>query len=153
MDPITILMGAKAAYEAVKKGVEYGKELNTMIGDVSKLFGAVNDLTRMSVDPPRGWMNAASAEQIAIDAFMARKDAEQMQEDVKNLVVSQYGIGGWEEIHREIIRIRKEQKAALEAEARQQQEMIEAVVLWGSIGLGFLLMVGAVVMLAVALTR
>jgi hypothetical protein len=153
MDPVTILLGAKTAYEAIKTGVGYGKELSAMIGDVSKLFGAVNDLTRMAAAPPKGWVNSASAEQMALDAFMAKKDAEQMQEDVKNLVVSQYGMAGWDEIHREIIRIRKEQKAALLAEARKQEEMVEAILLWGSLALGFFLLLATVVMLALALVR
>lgn len=153
MDPVTILLGAKTAYEAIKTGVGYGKELNAMIGDVSKLFGAVNDLTRIAASPPRGWMNTASAEQMALDAFVAKKDAEQMQEDVKNMVVSEYGMAGWDEIHREIIRIRKEQKAALLEEAKKQEELVEAILLWGSLGLGFCLLVATVVILLVALMR
>ncbi|CAB4124530.1 hypothetical protein UFOVP55_7 [uncultured Caudovirales phage] len=153
MDPITILLGAKTAFEAIKTGVGYGKELSGMIVDVSNLFGAVNELTKLAAEPPRGFLNTASAEQLALDAFMAKKDAEQMQEEVKNMVISQYGMAGWDEIHREIIRIRKEQKAARIEDARKQQELIEQVLLWGALGFGFFLLVATVVLLAVALVR
>ena len=153
MDPITILLGAKSAYEAIKTGVGVGKEIGAMIGDVSKLFAAVNDLTRIVSEPPRGWGNQVSAEQLALDAFVAKREAEDMQEHVKNMVIGEYGMAGWDEIHREIIRIRKEQKAALIEEARKRDEFVELVLVWISVGLGFCLLLGALVALILALIR
>jgi hypothetical protein len=127
MDPMAILLGAKTAFEAIKVGVQYGKELHGMVGDVTKLLGAVNDLTRISANPQPGWFDEKSAEQLALDAFMAKKEAEDMQEQVKNLVLATYGVQAWDQIQREIIRIRKEQKAAAIQAAEESAETLRLI--------------------------
>lgn len=153
MDPMTILLGAKGAFEAIKVGVQYGKELHGMIGDVSRLFGAVSDLTKMAAEPPKGWFNKQSAEQIALDAFMAKKEAEQMQEQVKNLIFQQYGMNGWDEIQREIIRVRKEQKAAALQAQKEQEEFLHNLIVWGLAGVTIIVIVGLAFTFLVILAR
>lgn len=129
MDPATILLGAKTAFEAIKLGVQYGKELTGMVGDVTQLLGAVNNLTRIAADPKPGWLDEKSAEQLALEAFMAKKEAEDMQEQVKNLVLASYGLQAWDEIQSEITRIRKEQKAAAIIAADRRAETLGMILI------------------------
>jgi hypothetical protein len=132
MDPVTISMvfgAAKTAYEAIKTGIKIGKEIQGMAGDVAKLYGAVGTLTRLSANPPKPKLFAkltqmssekpkpklfakVSAEEMAMDIVVKRKQAEEWFNQVKNEFVSTYGLRGWQEVERELVRIQKEQKAA-----------------------------------------
>ena len=135
MDPLTILAVAKGSYEAIKAGVKIGKEIQGMFSDVSKLWGSCAKLAHLAADPPKPKLfarNGKSAEEIAIDAFTAKKEAEKYSEEVKNLILAEYGMYAWDEIQKEIIRIRKEQKAAIlkaKLEAEQLKKDIAMIML------------------------
>ena len=133
MDPVTISLvfgAAKTAYEAIKTGIKIGKEIHGMAGDVAKLYGAVGTLTRLSANPPKPKLFAkVSAEEMAMDIVVKRKQAEEWFNQVKNEFVSTYGLRGWQEVEKELVRIQKEQKAARlkaqkEAEEFQREVMI-----------------------------
>jgi hypothetical protein len=51
MDPITILAGATAAYNAIKQGISIGKEIQGMIGDVTSIMDSVGQLTQVASNP------------------------------------------------------------------------------------------------------
>ncbi len=116
MDPVTISLvfgAAKTAYEAIKTGIKIGKEIQGMAGDVAKLYGAVGTLTRLAADPPKPKMfSKVSAEEMAMDIVVKRRQAEEWFNQVKNEFVSTYGLRGWQEVEKELARIQKEQKAA-----------------------------------------
>lgn len=141
MDPLTILAVAKGSYEAIKAGVKIGKEIQGMFSDVSKLWGSCAKLAHLAADPPKPKLfarNGKSAEEIAIDAFTAKKEAEKYSEEVKNLILAEYGMYAWDEIQKEIIRIRKEQKAAIlkaKLEAEQLKKDIALIVLIGLVAI------------------
>ena len=138
MDPITILMGAKAAFTGIQTAVKYGKDLQSMIGDVSKLLGAAGQLTKVAAASKGTWGNTASAEELALKAFTARKQVEQMQQDVKNMITGEYGPSAWDEIVGEINQIKKEQKLAAKHAAESKAEQIKLNLV---IGLGLTVLI------------
>jgi len=134
MDPLTILAAAKGSYEAIKAGIKIGKEIQGMLGDVSQLWGSVAKLTQIAADPPRPKLfDKKSAEQLAIDAFTAKKQAEEWEAEIRNNIVAAYGLKGWEEIQREITRIRKEQKLKALQEKQEREEFLNDLKLLGSV--------------------
>lgn len=133
MDPATISLVfgmAKGAYEAIKAGIKIGREIQGMAGDVAKLYGAVGTLTRLSAEKPKPKLfSKVSAEEMAMDIVVKRKQAEEWFNQVKNEFVATYGLRGWQEVEKELVRIQKEQKAARlraqkEAEEFQREVMI-----------------------------
>ena len=46
MDPITIMAGATAAFNAIKQGIQVGRDLQDMSGQLSQWAGAMSDLGR-----------------------------------------------------------------------------------------------------------
>ena len=149
MDPITILMGAKAAFTGIQTAVKYGKDLQSMIGDVSKLMGAAGQLAKVSAQAKGSWGNTASAEEMALKAFTARKQVEQMQQDVKNLITGEYGLGAWDEIVAEINQIKKEQKLAAKHQAESKAEQIKLNLV---IGVGLIVLVIVFTFISTALS-
>ncbi len=133
MDPITILALAKGSYEAIKAGISVGKEMQGMFSDVMSLLDSANQLTRIAAKPPRASLfDEKSAEQIAIEAFAAKSEVEQMMAEVRNAFLSEYGILAWDEILKETTRIRKEQAAARLKARKEQEELMQNIMVYGS---------------------
>ena len=151
MDPLSLLAAAKVSYEAIKVGISVGKEMQGMFQDVSSLLDSVGHLTRIAAEPPRpGMFGEKTAEQIAIDAFMAKAEVEKMMAEVKNTFIGEYGIGAWDTILSETIRIKKEQKAAALIAEKERAEFMGNVMLWGSVGLLFFVVVACGLLAAIA---
>ena len=123
MDPFTLLAIAKASFEAVKAGVAVGKEIQGVAKDLGSLFDSVAHITRLAAEPPHAsLMSGKTAEQMAMEAYAAKAEAEQMMAELKNHFVGEYGIAAWDNILSETTKIKKAQKAAaLQAEKDQEQ--------------------------------
>ncbi|UOF77893.1 peptidase [Caudoviricetes sp.] len=136
MDPLTILAAAKGSYEAIKAGIKLGKEVQGMFKDVSSLMDSVAHLTRIAADPPKPKLfSGESAEKLAMDAYMAKSEAEKMYREVQNAFVAENGLGAWEWVLKETARIKKEQKAAaLKAQAEREKSAQNLLVWAGAIG-------------------
>jgi len=146
MDPLTILAVAKGSYEAIKTGLKYGKEIQGMMKDVSSLYDSIANLTKISSAPkPKVW-GKGSAEKQALDAFMAKKEAQKLFEEVKNMVIAEYGLTAWDHIQKEIAYIKKEQHAAQLQREKEFQQMMDEIMFYGSLFAGILIL-GAALML------
>ena len=129
MDPITIMAGASAAFGALKKGIQMGKDLQQMSGQLSQWAGAISDLEhveRKSKNPPWWKAISGSIEQEAIQAFSAAKKAREMREELKNHISFVYGPSAWDELVRTEAKIRKQKQA----QEYRQAEIKEAIITW-----------------------
>lgn len=129
MDPITIMAGASAAFGALKKGMQMGKDLQQMSGQLSQWAGAMSDLNRVeqkAKNPP--WWKAigGSVEQEAIQAFSAASKAREMREELRSHISFAYGPSAWDELVRTEARIRKQKQA----QEYRQAEIKEAIITW-----------------------
>ena len=153
MDPATIALvfgAAKTAFTAIQQGIKFGKDIQSMCGDVAKLYGSVAQLTQAAADPPKPKLfSKVTAEEIAMDIVQKRKQAEEWAEQVKNEFVAVYGLKGWEEVQREIIRVRKEIRAQQEQRRREIEQMKKDVLLLGSVFLVAGLLVATVFTVAI----
>jgi hypothetical protein len=132
MDPLTILAVAKGSYEAIKAGVKIGKEIQGMFTDVSRLWGSCAKLAHIAADPPKPKLfkrNGKSAEEIAIEAFTAKREAEKYSEEIKNLILAEYGLKAWEEIQKEITHIKKMQREAARLAKLEQEQLKKDIML------------------------
>jgi hypothetical protein len=151
MDPLTILALARGSYEAIKAGISVGKEMQGMFGDVMSLLDSARKLSRIAAQPPRpGLFEEKTAEQIAIEAFTAKAEVEQMMAEVKNTFLSEYGILAWDEILRETTRIKKEQIAARLQAQKDQEAFMHEVMVWGSAFLFFVVLIICGLLVAVS---
>lgn len=138
MDPVTISLvfgAAKTAYEAIKTGIKVGKEIQGMAGDIAKLYGSVAKLTQMSAEKPKPKLfSKMSAEEMAMDIVVKRRQAEEWFAQVKNEFVGTYGLRGWQEVEKELVRIQKEQKIARERAKKEAEEFQREVLIVCVIG-------------------
>jgi hypothetical protein len=153
MDPASIALifgAAKTAYSAIQQGIKFGKDIQSMCGDVAKLYGSVAKLTQAAADPPKPKLfSKQTAEEIAFDIVQKRKQAEEWAEQVKNEFVAKYGLRGWDEVQKEIIRVRKEQRILEEQRKRDAAQMKADLILLGSVVFVAMLLIAAVFTVAV----
>ena len=155
MDPVTISLvfgAAKTAYEAIKTGIKIGKEIQGMAGDIAKLYGSVAKLTQMSAEKPKPKLfSKMSAEEMAMDIVVKRRQAEEWFAQVKNEFVATYGLRGWQEVEKELVRIQKEQKAAREQARKEAEEFQREVMIVCAIGGSVVAIIIGVFMVALAM--
>ena len=122
MDPITAIGIASTAYSAIKKGFEVGKEVESMAGDLGRWMNAINAV-KTSHSKAKG-RRFSSVEEEALETFAAKKKAEQMENDLRNFIVGQYGVNAWQDIIRIQADLRKKQKEAELLAAQKRDELI-----------------------------
>ena len=130
IDPVTALATATAAFNAVKKGVEMGQDIENMAGQIGKWMGAVSDIDKSgeyAKKPPlfKKVFNAGSVEEEALQAFMAKKKAEDMREQLKQIISATRGPGAWQELIKTEVDIRKKRQKAIYDQKERQKHFFE----------------------------
>ena len=149
MDPLTLLALAKGSYEAVKAGIAVGKELQGMAADLGSLFDSVAAITRTAAEPKGNFTAGKSAQQVAMEAYAAKAEADAMMADLKNHFIGEFGIAAWDQVVSETTRIKKQQRAdALEA-AKAQEELMNSIMIWGAAFLAFIVTIICVVLVLI----
>lgn len=129
MDPLTVIAAASTAYNAIKRGIEIGREIQDMGGQLAEWAGAVSDLDfleRRNEDPP--WYKAfsSSVQQDAIAIFAAKKQAEAQRNELRTYIQYSYGQSAWDELLRIEARVRM-QRAEHD---HRRVEVKDAIVSW-----------------------
>ena len=136
MDPVSAFAIATSAYQAIRKGFQIGKEVESMAGDIGRWMNAINNI-KDGHDKAKS-RRFGSVEEEALETFAIKKKAEKMEEELRNFIIGNYGLKGWNEIIRIQAQIRKERLA----EKRRKEQQIQKSVEWGTIGsLVFLIVV------------
>ncbi len=90
MDPVTIIGGATVAFNALKKGFQFGKDLQEMGGQLNQWASSMSDLSYLeqkNKNPP-WWkaLNGGSVEADALAIFTAKRKADSMRQELKDWI-------------------------------------------------------------------
>ena len=143
MDPVTVIATASAAYNAVKKGIAVGRELQDMGSQLATWAGAISDiefLAKKAENPP-WWKVGNSVQAEAIELFAAKKKVEQQRAELKTFIQYSYGQSAWEELLRIEGQVRKQRAINdyRKAEAKEMMITVAIVVLVMLAGIGGLI--------------
>ena len=132
IDPVTALAAATAAFTTIKKGFEVGRDVESMAGDLSRWMGAVSDIKKCeeySKRPPlfKKLFAAGSVEEEAMQTFMAKKKAEDMRDQLKQIIILSRGMSAWDELVRTEADIRKKRQQAIYAQQEMRRKVIEVI--------------------------
>ena len=88
---VAAVSAASGAFNAIKQGFAAGREIESMAGDLSRWMGAVSDIRKAdeyNKKPPlfKKLFNAGSVEEEAMQIFMAKKKAEDMRNELKQII-------------------------------------------------------------------
>jgi hypothetical protein len=153
VDPLTLLAAAKVSFEALKAGIAVGKELQGMAKDLGSLFDSIAAITRVAADPKGSLIAGKSAQQIAMEAYAAKAEADSMMEELKNHFIGEFGIAAWDQVLSHTTQIKKDMKAAaLEAE-KEQEELMHTIAVWGSAVLISILIIVIVILFIIGVVH
>ena len=128
--PITAVATATAAFNTIKKGFAIGRDIEGMAGDLGRWMGAVSDIKKaeeLNKKPPlfKKLFAAGSVEEEALNIFMAKKKAEDMREELRNLISFTRGPSAWQELLKTEADIRKKRQQAIYAQEERRRFWLE----------------------------
>ena len=132
VDPISAVALATGAFNTIKAGFAAGREIESMAGDLSRWMGAVSDIKKAeeyNKKPPlfKKIFNAGSVEEEAMQIFMAKKKAEDMRAELKNLISFTRGPSAWEELLKTEGDIRKKRQQAIYDQQERRKAVVEII--------------------------
>lgn len=101
VDPASAIMMASAAFNALRKGVQMGRDLEGMASDLSRWGKACADFDfaeQQSKNPPWYKSLGGGVEAEAMEIFAQRKQLEKQRAELKQWICSVLGPSQWEEL-------------------------------------------------------
>ncbi len=152
MDPVTAMATASAAFGALKKGFAIGRDIESMASDLSRWMGALSDLDQAEKEaknPPifKKLFAGKSVEQEAVEAFAAKKKAQQQRYELQQWISLTMGKSKWDELVRMEGQIRKRRQETLYAQRERRRKFVEIVAWVVMIGVGIAVLTSFVLLL------
>jgi len=129
LDPVSVISAASVAYSAIKKGIELGRELQDMSGQLAQWAGAVSDLeflAKKAEDPP-WWKVGSNVQAEAIEIFAAKKRIQSQRDELKTYIQYSYGQDGWEELLRIEAQVRRRKQATEHRRAEMKERAVTII--------------------------
>ena len=130
IDPVTLsaaVTGATTAYNAIKKAIMVGKEIEDMSSELGRWMTAVSDVDNVhkNANNPTTFdkLFNGSIEQVAIESFSAKKKLQKQREELRNFLIAHYGTQSWDDLIKEEGRIRRARQEAIYAREEQKRQI------------------------------
>ena len=136
IDPISAVAMATGAFNTIKAGFAAGREIESMAGDLSRWMGAVSDIKKAEEynrKPPlfKKLFQSGSVEEEAMQIFMAKKKAEDMRNELKQIISFTRGPSAWEELLKTEGDIRKKRQQAIYDQQERRKAVFEIIAVIG----------------------
>ena len=148
MDPASAMAVASATFATIKKGFAVGRDIESMVGDLSRWMSALSDIDQAEKEaknPPifKKMFSGKSIEQEALEAYAAKKKAESQRAELKQWMQFTIGSRAWDELIAMEGRIRKQRQETLYRQRERRQKFIEYVIIGSSIAIAVIIFVVA----------
>jgi len=132
VDPVSAIAIAGTAFNALKKGVSIGRDIESMGKDLSRWMSAVSDIDRAhheAKNPPifKKLFAGKTVEQEAMELFTQKKQLQNQRDELRKLISSMCGPNAWQELIRMEADIRKQRKETLYAQREARKHFIEVI--------------------------
>lgn len=158
IDPVTAITAATAAFNGVKKLVNAGREIEDVVGQLGKWYGAAADLNRAESqrkNPPifTKLFSSGSVEQEALQILVHKKKLEEQEKELEAILNYRFGFGTWKEMIELRRKIRKEREETLYKQQERREAFFEVVFILGLIALLIVLFGGIIYFIGVGTGR
>ena len=129
LDPITAVATATTAFNAIKRGIQLGQDIEGMSKQLSKWYGAVSDFNYADkeVNSAGGvskLLMKGSIEQMALDITMNKQKILEQEKDLRILIQYTYG----NNVYNEMIELRRKLRKQREDEIYRKREFKRQVI-------------------------
>jgi len=130
IEVVAAVSAASSAFGAIKKGFEVGRDIESMAGDLGRWMGAVSDIKKAeeyNKKPPlfKKLFASGSVEEEAMEIFMAKKKADDMREQLRQIITYTRGPTAWQELLKTEADIRKKRQKMIYDQKERQRKVIE----------------------------
>jgi hypothetical protein len=137
MDPMSAMAAASAAFGALKKGFQIGRDIESMVGDLSRWMGALSDIEQAEKEaknPPifKKLFAGKSVEQEALEIVMNKRKLQEQRDQLRQLIQYTCKAGTWEELIRMEGKIRTERQETLYKQREKRKRFLEWVAIIGA---------------------
>lgn len=122
MEPISV---ALAAVAAIKSGVQMGKDISTLGKEVGQLWGAIDQVKNAH---SKKKSSRGSVEEEALSTFIDAKRAQDLEDELRQIIIYTRGMNAWQELLRLRGQIRKERQAQEAARKRRNRQILEITI-------------------------
>ena len=138
-EPITICI---AAFTAIKTAVSAGREIQSLGSDIGKLFDGIDairsDHNKAKSNPFK------SANEEAMETFIAKQKADDMENELRQIVLATRGAVAWAELIQLRVDIRRKRKEEAIALQKRKAKFWDEVFFIIALLAGVILFVGVV---------
>ena len=125
------LSAATTAFNAIKKGFEVGRSVETMYGDIGRWMSSCE---KINTEAKSAKTKGMSVEEEALEIFAHQKKVKAMEEELRTFINLSHGPNAWNEVLRIQADIRKKRREAILKAKKEREQMI----MWVLVGLGSL---------------
>ena len=124
LDPITAVATATTAFNAIKRGMQLGQDIEVMSKQLSKWYGAISDFNYADkeVNSAGGvskLLMKGSIEQMALDITMNKQKILEQEKELRVLIQYTYGMN----VYNEMIELRRKLRKQREDEVYRKREL------------------------------
>ena len=124
LDPITAVATATTAFNAIKRGIQFGQDLESMTKQLSRWYGAVSDFNYADkeVNSAGGvskLLMKGSIEQMALDITIHKQKILEQEKELRVLIQYTYGMN----VYNEMIELRRKLRKKREDEIYRKREL------------------------------
>ena len=147
MDPMSAMAAASAAFGALKKGFQIGRDIESMVGDLSRWMGALSDIEQAEKEaknPPifKKLFAGKSVEQEALEIVMNKRKLQEQRDQLRQLIQYTCKAGTWEELIRMEGKIRTERQETLYRQREKRKKFLEWIAIIGAVILATIILAG-----------
>ena len=134
IDPVSAMAAGSAAFSAIKRGVQIGRDIESMASDIGRWMNAMSDITeaeKQAKNPPifKKLAFKGSVEAEAMEAFARKTKMETQRAELKQWISMSLGTAKWEELIRMEGQIRKERQETIYKQAQRRRKFVEWVMI------------------------
>jgi len=150
IDPVTAISIATNAFGTVKRMVAAGREVEDTLSQIGRFYGAVSDLAehkRQAENPPlfKKIIASKSVNEEAMEIYARQKKTQQMERELRELLMFQFGERGYQEL----VDLRRSIAAKREKTIYLQERKRKAL-FWNSIQISGIAVLGYAIYLIIS---
>ena len=136
MEPLSIglaLSVASKSYGMIKKTIEAGAEFEQVMGQMSKWWGACQDINKaneVAKKPPLfKKLTFQDSQKEALDAFVAKKKMEEMRGEIRTMLLYRFGPEAWKELCQMEREIKQQRQDMIYAQKERIRKLFDGVII------------------------
>ena len=136
MEPLSIVLALSVAtksYSMITKTIEAGAEFEQVMGQMSKWWGACQDINKaneVAKKPPLfKKLTFQDSQKEALDAFVAKKKMEEMRGEIRTMLLYRFGPEAWKELCQMEREIKQQRQDMIYAQKERIRKLFDGIII------------------------